>query len=47
MSLSSTASTGGVEVKVMRPNLTVISKPGYWPTAQDSAPPSVTPAAPK
>jgi VWFA-related protein len=34
----------GVEVKVMRPNLTVLSKPGYWPTAQESAPPSVKPA---
>jgi VWFA-related protein len=34
-----------VEVKVLRPNLTVISKPGYWPTAQESLPPSVAPAA--
>jgi len=34
-----------VEVKVLRPNLTVISKPGYWPTAQESLPPSVRPAA--
>jgi VWFA-related protein len=33
-----------VEVKVLRPNLTVISKPGYWPTAQDAVPPSVAPA---
>jgi VWFA-related protein len=33
-----------VEVKVMRPNLTVLSKPGYWPTAQETAPPTVTPA---
>ena len=33
-----------VEVKVLRPNLTVISKPGYWPTAQDSIPPGVAPA---
>ena len=37
-----------VEVKVLRPNLTVISKPGYWPTAQESAPPTLIPAtAPK
>jgi VWFA-related protein len=34
-----------VEVKVLRPNLTVISKPGYWPTAQESAPPTVAPAS--
>jgi VWFA-related protein len=34
-----------VEVKVLRPNLTVISKPGYWPTAQDAVPPSVAPAS--
>jgi VWFA-related protein len=34
-----------VEVKVLRPNLTVISKPGYWPTAQESAPPGVRPAS--
>jgi VWFA-related protein len=34
-----------VEVKVLRPNLTVISKPGYWPTAQESAPPAVAPAS--
>jgi VWFA-related protein len=34
-----------VEVKILRPNLTVISKPGYWPTAQESAPPSVAPAS--
>ena len=33
-----------VEVKVLRPNLTVLSKPGYWPTAQDSTPPRVAPA---
>jgi VWFA-related protein len=32
-----------VEVKVLRPNLTVIAKRGYWPTAQDSRPPAVTP----
>jgi VWFA-related protein len=36
-----------VEVKVLRPNLTVISKPGYWPTAQDSIPPGVAPAPPR
>jgi len=33
-----------VEVKVLRPNLTVLSKPGYWPTAQESVPPGVAPA---
>jgi VWFA-related protein len=33
-----------VEVKVLRPNLTVISKPGYWPTAQESTLPAVAPA---
>jgi len=33
-----------VEVKVLRPNLTVLSKPGYWPTAQEGTPPTVTPA---
>jgi VWFA-related protein len=33
-----------VEVRVTRPNLTVISKPGYWPTAQEATPPRVTPA---
>jgi VWFA-related protein len=32
-----------VEVKVLRPNLTVIAKKGYWPTAEATAPPSVTP----
>jgi VWFA-related protein len=34
-----------IEVKVLRPNLTVIAKKGYWPTAEDSRPPSVTPVA--
>jgi VWFA-related protein len=34
-----------VEVKVLRPNLTVISKPGYWPTAQEATPPGVRPAS--
>jgi VWFA-related protein len=34
-----------VEVKVLRPNLTVISKPGYWPTAQESTLPGVRPAS--
>ena len=34
-----------VEVKVLRPNLTVLAKKGYWPTAQDSKPPTVTPMA--
>jgi len=33
-----------VEVKVLRPNLTVISKPGYWPTAQETTPTGVMPA---
>jgi VWFA-related protein len=33
-----------VEVKVLRPGLTVISKPGYWPTAQESTLPAVAPA---
>jgi hypothetical protein len=33
-----------IEVKVLRPNLTVIAKKGYWPTAEATAPPSVTPA---
>jgi VWFA-related protein len=32
-----------IEVKVLRPNLTVIAKKGYWPTAEASMPPSVTP----
>jgi VWFA-related protein len=36
-----------VEVKVLRPNLTVISKLGYWPTAQESVLPAVAPAAPR
>jgi VWFA-related protein len=34
-----------IEVKVLRPNLTVIAKKGYWPTAEASAPPGVTPVA--
>jgi VWFA-related protein len=34
-----------VEVKVLRPNLTVISKPGYWPTAQETMPSRVRPAS--
>ena len=34
-----------VEVKVLRPNLTVISKPGYWPTAQENMPPTIRPAS--
>ena len=33
-----------IEVKVLRPNLTVIAKKGYWPTAEAAAPPGVTPA---
>ncbi|RXH57624.1 VWA domain-containing protein [Granulicella sibirica] len=35
-----------IEVKVLRPNLTVISKSGYYPSAEDSAPtPPATPAS--
>ena len=34
-----------IEVKVMRPNLTVIAKKGYYPTAEDSKPPVVAPMA--
>lgn len=34
-----------VEVRVMRPNLTVISKTGYYPTASDTTPTPVTPSA--
>jgi VWFA-related protein len=34
-----------VEVKVLRPNLTVISKPGYWPTAQENIAPTVRPTS--
>jgi hypothetical protein len=34
-----------VEVKVLRPNLTVLAKLGYYPTAEDSKPPTVTPMA--
>jgi VWFA-related protein len=34
-----------VEVRVSRPNLTVLSKPGYWPTAQETTAPLVRPAA--
>ena len=34
-----------VEVKILRPNLQVLAKKGYWPTAQDSKPPTVTPMA--
>jgi VWFA-related protein len=32
-----------IEVKVLRPNLTVIAKKGYWPTAQDTKQPGITP----
>jgi VWFA-related protein len=32
-----------IEVKVLRPNLTVIAKKGYWPTAEASTPSGVTP----
>jgi VWFA-related protein len=34
-----------VEVKVLRPNLTVLAKRGYYPTAEDSKAPVVTPMA--
>jgi VWFA-related protein len=34
-----------VEVKVLRPNLTVIAKKGYYPTAEDSKASGVTPMA--
>ncbi len=34
-----------IEVKVMRPNLTVIAKKGYYPTAADSRPPNVVSSA--
>jgi VWFA-related protein len=34
-----------VEVRVLRPGLTIISKDGYYPTASDSRPNAATPAA--
>jgi VWFA-related protein len=34
-----------VEVKVLRPNLTVMAKKGYWPTAEAATAPGVTPMA--
>ncbi len=34
-----------VEVKVLRPNLTVMAKKGYYPTAQETTPVGVTPMA--
>jgi VWFA-related protein len=34
-----------VEVKILRPNLAVIAKKGYWPTAEAATAPSVTPMA--
>jgi len=34
-----------VEVRVLRPGLTIISKDGYYPTASDSRPAPVTPSA--
>jgi VWFA-related protein len=34
-----------VEVKVLRPNLTVIAKKGYYPTAESAQPAGVTPMA--
>jgi VWFA-related protein len=33
-----------VEVKVLRPNLTVIAKPGYFPTAQDAKASAIQPS---
>jgi len=36
-----------IEVKVLRPNLTVMAKKGYYPTGEDSKPPAVTPMANK
>ena len=34
-----------IEVKVLRPNLNVIAKKGYYPTAEDAKAPGVTPMA--
>jgi VWFA-related protein len=34
-----------IEVKVLRPNLNVIAKKGYYPTAEDAKAPAVTPMA--
>jgi VWFA-related protein len=34
-----------IEVKVLRPNLTVIAKKGYWPTSQDATSTTITPMA--
>jgi VWFA-related protein len=34
-----------IEVKVLRPGLSVIAKKGYWPTAEDSKASGITPAA--
>ena len=34
-----------VEVKVLRPNLTVIAKKGYWPSAMDATRPQIMPSA--
>jgi VWFA-related protein len=34
-----------VEVKVLRPNLTVMAKKGYWPTAEATPAPGITPMA--
>ena len=34
-----------IEVKVLRPNVAVIAKKGYWPTAEDSRASGVTPIA--
>jgi len=34
-----------LEVKVLRPNLTVIAKKGYWPSAMDATRPPTVPAA--
>jgi VWFA-related protein len=34
-----------IEVKVLRPNLTVLAKKGYYPTAEDAKASAITPAA--
>jgi VWFA-related protein len=34
-----------IEVKVLRPSLTILAKKGYWPTAEAATPPVVTPTA--
>jgi VWFA-related protein len=34
-----------IEVKVLRPNLTVIAKKGYWPSAMDATQPQIMPVS--